>query len=209
MPSNGFAGVGSWGGGGLARACRFRGRRAGLRRPRRGGACEHARHGERFFAGCRPWDADPVACPLCGRFSSRRAGGGRGDGAVDDQRQLVLLADRGDLLEGGDVEPRVARGVAVDGAGFVVDQGLEGGGVFGVGEAHLDAELRQGVSEEGCRIVRQGVADFRPRVYSASQVIPRLSKSVAASSRNSSDGSVSRSRRLYSRTALLCWPAST
>ena len=73
---------------------------------------------------------------------------GRGHGVVDDDRHAVLVGDFGELLEVGDVAERVADRFAEDRLGLAVDQLLEGFRIAVVGEAHVDAVLRQGVGEQ-------------------------------------------------------------
>ena len=69
---------------------------------------------------------------------------GRRHGVVDDERNAMSMRDVGEVLEVGDVAERVADRFAVDGLGAAVDLPLEGLRITVVGEAHLDAELRQG-----------------------------------------------------------------
>mmetsp|Transcript_25725 Transcript_25725/g.37990 ORF Transcript_25725/g.37990 Transcript_25725/m.37990 type:complete len:300 (+) Transcript_25725:230-1129(+) len=59
---------------------------------------------------------------------------------VNDERHAGLLRDRGELLEVGDVEPRVREGLAVDGTGVLVDLFLVTLGAGVLCEFALDAE---------------------------------------------------------------------
>ncbi len=72
----------------------------------------------------------------------------RGEGVVDDDRDAVLVGDRGDRLEVGHVQARVADRLEVDGLGPAVDGLLELGGLGAVDEPELDAVLGQRVLEE-------------------------------------------------------------
>ena len=87
---------------------------------------------------------------------------GRGEGVVDDQRQVVLVRDRGD---GGDVEhvhARVADGLAVEHAGARRDGAAEIFGIVGIDEGGLDAEAAEADVElrVGAAVERLGGDDL-------------------------------------------------
>ena len=85
---------------------------------------------------------DDVGAPL------ERAGEvGGGEGVVDHDRDAELLADLGDLLEGEDVDQRVAEGLAVEDLGVGADGAAEVLRVGGVDEGDVDAEAGEGVDE--------------------------------------------------------------
>ena len=94
--------------------------------------------------------------------SMGRTSAGEARGVVDDQRQLVLVGDRGELLDVGDVELGIAQRLGVDGAGLVVDGGAQAVEVVGVDKLHLDAQPRQRVVEEivGAAVERGGGDDL-------------------------------------------------
>jgi hypothetical protein len=73
---------------------------------------------------------------------------GRGNRVVDDQRHAMAVRDLGQRLEVGDVAERVADRFAVQRLGPAVDQPFETRRIGVVGEADVDAILRQGVREQ-------------------------------------------------------------
>ncbi len=68
---------------------------------------------------------------------------------VDDQRHAVPVGDVGQRLDVADVSRRIADALAEHRPGVAVDQALDGGGVIGLGEPHLDALAGQDVGEQG------------------------------------------------------------
>ncbi|MNL26364.1 hypothetical protein D3C87_1478850 [compost metagenome] len=73
---------------------------------------------------------------------------GAGHRVIDDQRDAVRMRDLGQFRHIGDIAQRVADRFAEDGLGACIDQGGEGLGLARVGEAHLDADLWQGVGKQ-------------------------------------------------------------
>ena len=83
-----------------------------------------------------------------GAVLERAAQVGRWHGVVDDDRHAMPVSDFGQLFEIDDIAERVADRFAEDRLGLAVDQLLEGCRIAVVGEAHVDAVLRQGVGEQ-------------------------------------------------------------
>jgi hypothetical protein len=83
-----------------------------------------------------------------GALFERPAQVGAGHGVVDDQRHAVAVRHRGQRRQVGDVALRVAQALDEDRLGAAVDQRLEARRVAVVGEADLDAVLRQRVCEQ-------------------------------------------------------------
>lgn len=71
----------------------------------------------------------------------------RGEGVVDDEGDACLLRDRGELLEGADLQGGVGHRLAEDASRLVVDRGLDRLGVAYVDELGRDAEIGQNVVE--------------------------------------------------------------
>ena len=71
----------------------------------------------------------------------------RGERRVDDERDVLLVADRGDGLEVADLQSGVGHGLAEQRARLVVDGGAEVLGVLGVHELHRDAHRGEDVVE--------------------------------------------------------------
>ena len=72
----------------------------------------------------------------------------RREGRVHDERQVVLLRDRGIAVEVGDVERGVADGLDEEEARLLVDRRLDRREVVHRGEVHLDAR----VGEDGVEL---------------------------------------------------------
>ncbi len=72
----------------------------------------------------------------------------RGDGVVHDQRHTVRMRDLRDLFDIGDIAQRIADGLDEHRLGPLVNELFERIRVTVVGEAGLDAELRQRVREK-------------------------------------------------------------
>ena len=72
---------------------------------------------------------------------------GGGEGVVDHDGDAEFLADFGDLLEGEDVDQRVAEGLAVEDLGVGADGAAEVLGVGGVDEGDVDTQAGEGVDE--------------------------------------------------------------
>jgi hypothetical protein len=73
---------------------------------------------------------------------------GRGGGVVEHEGHAGGAGDGGDLLNGEDVEARVAQRLAVEELRVGPERAAERLGVFRVDERDLDPEPRQGVVEE-------------------------------------------------------------
>ena len=92
-----------------------------------------------FVAEC----TDDVGAVVEGAAQDRRR-----DRVVDDQRQAVRVRGVRPGAEVDDVHARVADRLGEHQPGLVVDERRELRRVVGVGEAHLDAVLRQRVGEQ-------------------------------------------------------------
>ena len=91
---------------------------------------------------------------------------GAGHGVVHDQRHAVGMGHVGQRADVGHVAQRVADGFAEHRLRALVDQLAEAGRVARVGEAHLQALLREGVGEQvvGAAVERAGAHDVVARL---------------------------------------------
>ena len=97
-------------------------------------------------------DRDAVAAQPLGRRMQHEVGAvlerpaeaGRGEGVVDQERQAVVVRDRGDLRDVQDLEAGIADRLAEHEAGLGPDRRGEGRRIARVDEGRLDAEARQG-----------------------------------------------------------------
>jgi hypothetical protein len=72
----------------------------------------------------------------------------RRHGVVDDERNAVASADRGELFDVADIAGWIADALAENPAAFLVDQRFDRVGLIGGGEANLDALARQDIGEQ-------------------------------------------------------------
>ena len=72
----------------------------------------------------------------------------RGNGIVDDERNAVAGADRGQRLDVADIAGRIADALAEDRARFLVDQLFDRAGLIGFGKARGDALAWQDMAEQ-------------------------------------------------------------
>ena len=87
---------------------------------------------------------------------------GRCARVVDDERQLVLVRDGGELFNVDNIQLRIAKGLGIDEAGLAVDGFAQAVEVVRIHEANRNAELRQRVVEEvvGAPVERGGRHDL-------------------------------------------------
>ena len=85
---------------------------------------------------------------ICAKLD-RLAQDRRGDGVIHHQRYAAGMGDVGQGLQVDDIACRVADAFAVHQLGVVVDQLGDGLGRVIAGEAHINAEARQQVGEQG------------------------------------------------------------
>ena len=72
------------------------------------------------------------------------------NGIVDDERNAVAGADRGQRLDVADIARRIADALAEDRARFLVDQLFDRIGLIGFGKAHGNALARQHMARTAC-----------------------------------------------------------
>jgi len=76
---------------------------------------------------------------------------GRGGGVVDDQGDAVLVGNRRQRRDIGDIATGVGDGLAEDRAGVLVDGGLDGGQIVGIDKGRRPAKAFEDLRELGDR----------------------------------------------------------